>query len=85
MRTIHKYSVSVTDDVAIEMPQNSLILHVAGQYGDLYLWALVDDQAPLETRHFKLRSTGYDCSGVGPYVGSFVLTYGGLVFHLFEA
>lgn len=86
MKRIFKYPVEMVDDPKIAMPRGALVLSVQAQ-GDMpQVWALVDDQRPLETRSFKLRGTGHAADDVegSRFIGTFQMKGGALVFHLFE-
>lgn len=53
---IYKYAIS--PDAVLAMPQGARILSVAAQRGQPHIWALVDPQAPTETRRFRTVATG---------------------------
>jgi len=87
MNTIWKFPFEIADDFYLTMPKGSQLLAVAMQ-GDMpCLWAIVDPEAPKETRKFHLSGTGHEL-GVQytktMYVGSFQMKGGALVFHLFS-
>ena len=84
---VYKYSLVADDDVKIMMPKGARSLSVQVQRGSPCLWALVDGGAPLVERHFKIFGTGNsvpDFSPPLPFVGTFQLDGGALVFHVFE-
>lgn len=67
------------------MPRGALVLHVATQHGEPFLWALVDPTAPVETRGFIIYGTGHDVTeDAGKHLGSFLIFSDSLVFHVFE-
>lgn len=80
-------------EVAFEfaMPKGAELLTVQTQYaggpGETpALWALVDPDAPRETRRFQLVGTGHrEVEEDLTYVGTFQLTGGSFVGHVFEA
>jgi hypothetical protein len=84
---IWKFPLNVEDAQTINMPLNAEILHVAAQTNTPNLWALVDENADLEPRHFVTFGTGEPMpeNGYGSYVGTYQLHDGALVFHVFEA
>lgn len=93
MRTVWKYPVPVQDDFALTMPQGATILSVQaqgshavpGQGGQPVLWALVDPDAPITQRQFRLAGTGHPVpDDPGTYVGTFQLYGGGFIGHLWE-
>jgi hypothetical protein len=59
MKTVQKYRIDSAKH-SIDMPANAQILSVQIQGIDLMLWALVNDLAPEETRHFVVVGTGQD-------------------------
>jgi hypothetical protein len=73
----------------VEMPTGAKILHVATQ-GDEpkpYVWALVDPDAPKVRRTLTIVGTGWklkDHMGSMPYVGTFMLLGGSMVWHVFD-
>ncbi len=86
MITIWKFGVPTADDFTIDMPRGARILSVQVQGERPFVWALVDDEAPHARRHFEMRGTGHparDCAAL-PFVGTFQLHGGALVFHLFD-
>ena len=86
MNTIWKFRPPIQDSLAIEMPREAQLLCVQTQRNTPCIWALVDSDAPIETRHFAWRGTGHPCGGLKAigHVGSIQLLGGELVFHLFE-
>lgn len=89
-RTIWKYQVSlqddITDDITIDLPTGAQILCVQMQRDVPYVWAMVDPEAPLESRSLRIYGTGEPVSAApGRYIGSFQLLNGLYVYHLFEA
>ena len=83
---IYKYAVPVADEFTIEMPEAARLLDVQVQRGDVQLWAMVDPEARKVTRKFAMRGTGHDAGGLGfaSHVGTFQVSGGALVFHLFD-
>lgn len=85
MRRVFKYPLPVQDAFTLSLPVGAQLLSVQVQRGEPMLWALVDDRAGLEARHFMIRGTGHDADAVGSYVGTFQLADGAFIGHLFEA
>lgn len=97
-RTIWKFPVELTDRFEVEMPEGAEVLCVAPQdlasilgpmfaAGDsVFMWALVDPDAPPTTRPFFLVGTGHALPNFANlrHLGTFQLQAGALVFHLFE-
>jgi len=87
VRAVWKYPVEVYDRFTLTMPAGATVLTVQMQHGVPYLWALVDPKATPETRRFRLAGTGHvmrDEVEEEVYVGTFQMSGGGLVFHVFE-
>ena len=60
MKTIHKYSVEVADEVVVQMPMNARVmcLRAVGS-GWIDIYAMVLDTSPLVERQFAIRGTGH--------------------------
>jgi len=87
MLQIFKYQIKVQDVVEIEMPQGASVLTVQAQYGVPCIWAIVDPEQPLETRHFRIFGTGQPIeieSALNCYINTFQLLDGQFIGHLFE-
>lgn len=88
MTTIYKYPVEIADEFWVEMPTGARILTVQVQNGEPFIWAQVETTAPYEPRGFRVVGTGHPMSDAEmgmPYVGTFQLEGGALVFHLFTS
>lgn len=83
--TIWKFSLPVTDDAVVPMPEGAHVLTVATQDAQPFLWAIVNPSAPTEMRRFAVRGTGHGVGEVGEYIGTFQMLGGDLVFHVFDA
>lgn len=89
MATVWKYRIPWEDEPAIQMPEGAQILDAQPQgiFGDISIWAVVNPNAPMVERRFRLAGTGHPI-----YQHPFELTHistmqfqdGALVFHLFE-
>lgn len=81
---IWKWSLMALDAQTLLMPKGAQVLSVQMQNDIPQIWALVDQNAPLETRIFNTYGTGNPMpDAVGRFVGTFQLMQ--LVFHVFEA
>jgi hypothetical protein len=85
--TVWKFPIPITDNFEIEMPKSAACLTVQLQHDNPYLWALVDPTAESTKVKFRLAGTGHPIEvpqeGL-EYLGSFQLSGGDLVFHLFK-
>ena len=85
MKTVYKYPVPVADAVRLNMPVGAKILTVQSQNDTPTLWALVDPDAPLESRVFRVIGTGHPVEdGDLTYIGTAQQFGGSLVWHIFE-
>lgn len=84
--TIYKYPLPVASNPTITMPQHAQVLSVHVQNGMACLWALVNPALPFEERRFFVYGTGHavEDTSLGRFVGTFMLSGGNLVFHVFE-
>lgn len=87
MKTIWKYTLTITDYQHIEMPIGAVIRTVQAQDDELCLWAEVDTEAPLmHRRYFEIFGTGHPIHyGMGverAYLGTVQMA--GLVWHVYE-
>jgi hypothetical protein len=58
MKKIFKYRLPFMEVAQVEMPTGAAIVRVDGLDGALWIWAVVDPDAPIETRIFHLFKTG---------------------------
>ena len=88
MFSVWKFELVAADSPVVRMPEGAKVLSVAesGASGyRLLMWALVDPDAPMRDRRFRVLGTGHpfpdaeECRFVGT-----VQTHVGLVWHLFE-
>jgi hypothetical protein len=85
MKTIHKYSLEISDTVALDLPKGAKVLSVQNQNNIPCLWALVDPAKPKEKRHFRILGTGQPVGGTaGTFLGTVLLNNGHFVIHVFE-
>jgi hypothetical protein len=82
---IYKYPFVVTDQQILDLPKGVRPLAVALQFDIPCLWALVDENAPLQRRRLTIYGTGHsiDPSVNQFYVGTFQMRDGLLVWHVF--
>lgn len=79
-RALDRHSITV-----LEMPAGAVMLTVDTQGDDISLWALVDPDRPKVARRIAVHGTGHPIPGdPGPYIGTFQLMGGALVFHVFD-
>jgi hypothetical protein len=97
--TIWKYPFEVADRVTLRMPRGARVLSIQVQCGQPCLWVMVatnsasnrsqtlgDPRADLVEREFYVAGTGHPLpEKCGAYLGTFQLSGGALVFHVFEA
>ncbi|MDQ3223266.1 MAG: hypothetical protein M3Q75_07335 [Gemmatimonadota bacterium] len=83
MRRVYKYPVPVAMEFTLEIPVNAEVLTVQTQGGVGSIWILVDPDAPVVQRRFRVVLTGREAPP-WHYVGTFQLDGGAMVLHLFE-
>ena len=69
------------------MPRGAELLTVQVQRGEAYVWARVDPSAPVVERDLHVAGTGHPLplrADGAPFLGTFQLNGGGLVFHVFD-
>ncbi|MBB4856975.1 hypothetical protein HNO88_000272 [Novosphingobium chloroacetimidivorans] len=57
-KVIFKYQMPVLESFTMELPTGADIIRVQDQGGMFWLWAVVDTDAPLESRQFMAFKTG---------------------------
>lgn len=57
-KVIFKYQMPVLEQFAMELPEGAEILRMEDQGGMFWMWAVVDTEAPTETRSFMAFKTG---------------------------
>ena len=55
---IWKYQMPVAEKFTLNLPKDAQIIRMAGENGLLWLWAVVDTDAPLQERHFEAFKAG---------------------------
>ena len=58
MKVIYKYQLPLTPEPKVEMPIGAEILSCRNQFGNITIWALVDDKAKTEIKEFYLNGSG---------------------------
>lgn len=85
MKSIYKYPIEVVDEQEVSMPIGAKILCVQLQYGKPCLWVEVNlDEAVHEKRKVFVHGTGNRYEEHQRYIGTFQLSNGNFVFHVFE-
>ena len=84
---IYKYQIPITDHIIeIELPDNSKCCDIQSQNNSIYMWCMVDINAPLIKRRYKIFGTGHTIENVENlhFLKTVQLENIGLVFHVFE-
>lgn len=58
MKKIFKYRLPFMEVATVEMPYEAKVIRIDGLDGALWIWAIVDTDAPIEIRTFHLFKTG---------------------------
>ena len=83
MKTIFKYPLSVTDTQVLKMPKNADVFSAQFQGNQLCVWGLVDTEAELEDREFRIFGTGHPFEVSGKFRFVDTAQQGPLVWHVF--
>ena len=84
---VFKWKLPAASHFELTLPRGARLLTVQEQRGELMLWALVDPEAPTETRDFRIAGTGHlidEDANTLRYVGTVQMSNGSLVWHVFE-
>ncbi len=83
MKTIFKYPLAVTDIQVLKLPKNTDVFSAQFQGDQLCVWGLVDTEAELEDREFRIFGTGqpFEVSGKFRFVDT--AQQESLVWHIF--
>lgn len=85
MKTVWKYRLEIEDYNDVYMPLGATVLSVALQAGIICLWVLVDPEASLIRRRFRIAGTGHPIDEEQhEFIGTVLYPWLGLVFHVFE-
>ncbi len=82
--TIWKFTLE--PECSIELPQNSQVLSVHEQRGEICMWALVNTSMPKVNRKFSVFGTGHEVPS-NPhlnFIGTAMVQNNAFVFHVFE-
>ena len=58
MNVIYKYPLPAKEKFELDLPVGAKIIRVDDVEGHFWLWAIVDTEAPKETRRFECYKTG---------------------------
>jgi hypothetical protein len=84
---IWKFPLAVADQQYVEMPRGAKLLSVQPQNAGVCLWALCDEHADKVRRVIGIYGTGNpipDECKTDPFIATFQLHSGALVFHAFD-
>ena len=60
MKRVYKYQLPILENVELELPVGAEVVRIDDLDGMIWLWAVVDTEAPTEIREFFLYKTGGD-------------------------
>lgn len=86
IRAIYKYPLPLTGvPSSLDLPVGSRVLTAQMQGGNLFIWAEVDPEAPIESRFFRIFATGLH-HGVdfSRYLYLATIQDGPFVWHVYE-
>ena len=83
MKTIHKYTLTLTDEQTYHLPEGFVPLSVQLQRGEVCLWILVDPKANRFPVQIQIIGTGhlFEPDEAGEYLGT--VQQGDFVWHVF--
>ena len=87
MKKVSKLDLELVYSQTVAVPVGAKVLCVQTQDGLPKLWIYCDKSARKELREFLIHGTGHDIDDEGnalTYIGTFQLSGGALVFHVFE-
>lgn len=86
MQAIWKFPLAMADKTVLVMPRSAAGMCVQMQGGAPYLWVFVNDiDEPKIERTYTTYGTGHQHKTIGGrYIGTYQLSGGSLVFHVFE-
>jgi len=81
---IWKYELTLNTELTI--PEGAKVLTIQEQHGNPQIWFVVNPENEKVTRSFEIIGTGhsFDYDESKQYIGTFQLSGGALVFHVFE-
>lgn len=83
MRTIYKYNLDFPI-AFVDLPEGAEIVHAAEANDDIFVWAIVDTDAPTVSTQFVWAATGRLIPDGGYAYVATVITAGESVLHLFR-
>lgn len=84
METVFKYSLPEVGANGLELPKGAKVISADVQGQMICLWAIVNPEAPKETRQFVVAPTGNGVDVTGLDFIQTTFTVNGLVWHVFE-
>lgn len=84
MKTIWKFTLDITDLQDVAMPEGAEILTVQTQRNKICIWAVVDPEARIICRRFRIAGTGHAIDGRNGYIGTTMTDGSDFVWHVFE-
>lgn len=84
MKTVYKYALTPERPCIVQMPYQARVVHVGEQADAPVLWAEVDTDLPIKSRHFYVFGTGHEIPArlLLQHVGTVQID--SLVWHVFE-
>ena len=84
--TIYKFTFNSLGVADADIPADAVPLHVGVQRAGPCIWVRLNAEARCERRRFRMIGTGWPdaVQPDWPYVGTFMMHEGALVFHVFE-
>lgn len=85
MITVWKYELNTNNNIVLEIPLGAELLDIQMQGNIPCIWVKVNTTEPLIHRTFRIVGTGHELPNTEiDYCGTFQMSDGMLIFHLFE-
>lgn len=84
---VYKYEIPISDTIVeVELPEHHEYCDIQAQGDRIFIWCMVDINAPLITKRFKVFGTGHPIDNAEDYyfIKTVQLNMSPLVFHVFE-
>ena len=84
MNVIWKYDTPVLDEFAVNLPEESEVVHVNSINDKPYMWVIHDPTNDYKQRTFYVKGTGHNIDPKLDHIGTFIILDGSFVGHLLE-
>ena len=84
-KAIWKFRLAITDEQSVHLPTGAIPLHADEQFGEVFLWALVDPEAKAAPVRVRIVGTGhaFEDGDKWRHFATVLAHGGGFVWHIF--